>query len=144
MMKTVTYEGDGLNVIIELGMPTIMTGVLEALAFDCLRGYAKTGVSLGHVITFSKMLKYTRSIVGVSFTLPKWNATTEEMLTVFEAWLSLPEALGDRWYEGVESLTDATPLLQTPNASQNIDEPPLTMQPLPTESEKPKQSATKK
>ena len=106
-MKTVDYRGDGLSVRLELGTPTIGTGVLQSLAVFFLRNEAKTDVAMGQIVVFGDMLKYTRCAEGLPFALPTRNSTSDEMLAAFAAWLDLPEALGDLWQAGVDELKDA-------------------------------------
>lgn len=106
-MGQLVYRGEGLDVTIELGSPTIKTGILESLVINSLFGEAVTNTAKGQLIVFGGMLKYTRRADGLPFALPTWNSTQDEIKAAFFCWLELPEALGDVWSEGVDAIKNA-------------------------------------
>lgn len=124
-MTQITYRGDGFDVTIELGKPTIRSGVLESLVYNVLLEKAITTIAKGQVVVFARLVKHTRHISGLPFAWPDWNATEAQIQETFLQWLELDGGLGDIWYEGVEAIMNETPLSQAAgNASKSTETPP--------------------
>lgn len=127
-MGQVTYEGERL-ITLTLGASTIRTGVLQSLAIYHLRSEAKTDVAMGQIVVFGEALKYTHKAEGLPFALPTRNSTADDMRAAFEAWLDLPEAVGDWWTDEIEKVKQSF-LPQTPRmqdvltSTEGLQSPP--------------------
>jgi hypothetical protein len=125
-MKTVTYEGDGLTVVLELDKPSMIAGVLAATAYECVTPLATTKQTEHMTNGFVLVLSYTRRMTGLNYQLPAWNATELEIIESFHQWASLDIELCKWWIREVSSYDDPRPLSTTANASESTRSTPKT------------------
>lgn len=125
MMKTITYEGDGLSVVIEMGKPTVSTGLVADVLKTLLLPSAQTGFAKQQIETFSDVIRYTRSVIGYALVLPTWNSNITDYLAVWQAWRDMPEDLAAPWVDAMLEIRDGgSPLVSRsdPKTSESSEQ----------------------
>lgn len=137
------YRGEGIEATINLDKPSIRAGVIASMVQRFVRPLARTEESLNLVNGYFLVVTYTRSIAGIDYKMPAWNATSEDVLNSFERWAELDGEFNRWWVNEVVEYQNALPLAKE---TQDVFTSTATLPPPPPSAtstkRRPRKSAT--